>query len=154
MSRQQLYNEAFLPMSRLGGTIYPCTTNQLDDATTPNSQPPRRPMRRHQAVLNPTKSSNALRDPIGTSEYNVICRLEKSILAVFASRHWTPDLIIKAFCDLDCVSFCGSLRRNVYVQWQSARSFAPKSQHRLHLCHTAYLEGRKAVIYLNADGNC
>ena len=148
--RRQLRDEALQPISLHSGTNYPCSESKLRDATTPNHQPVRPVISKDQASYN-VQAYNVLGGRIRDNEYSAICRLEDAILGVFAGRHWTPDLIIKAFCDLDLVFFLGHLRGNVYVQWRDARSFPRRRRNRLTMGRTDYLGGGKAVIKLNAD---
>ncbi len=150
-SRRHLREEAFLPVRLNSGTNYPCTASELRDATTPSHRAARRPISRMSASYN-VSTENALGRNLGQAEYDAIRRLERTILGVFAGRHWAPDLIIKAFCDLDLVFFLGDLRDHVHVEWRSGRSFPPRRQHRLMMGRTDYLGNGKAVIRLNADG--
>lgn len=150
-SRWQLLEEAFQPIRRNTGTTYPCTASELKDATTPSRRPARRPVSKHQASYS-IQAHNALGNHLSHEDYAAICRLENATLGVFAGRYWSPDLIIKAFCDLDRVFFLGHLRGHVYVRWRSQRSFPQRIPHRLTMGRTDYLGGGKAVIYLNADG--
>lgn len=150
-ARGELRALVFQPIQRNRGTNYPCTESELRDATTPSHQP-RTTVSAHQASQE-VLAYNALGRNLSRREYNTICRLEDVVLGVFANRiAWTPDLIIKAFCDIDVVFFLGRLRGHVYVQWRSASSFPPPSRHRLYYGRTDYLGGGKAVIRLNADG--
>ena len=150
-SRRQLRDEALQPISVRTGTNYPCSESKLRDATTPNRQPVQPTISKDQASYN-IQAYNVMGVRISADEYSAICRLEDAILGVFAGRHWTPDLIIKAFCDLDLVFFLGHLRGNVYVQWRTARSFPRRRRNRLTMGYTEYLGGGKAAIWLNADG--
>ena len=95
---------------------------------------------------------NALGRNLSRSEYNAITCLESVVLAVFANRlSWTPDLIIKAFCDLDRVFFLGKLRGHVYVKWRSSSSFARRPSSTYIFGQTIALGGGKAELRLNTD---
>ena len=150
-SRRQLHDEAFRPIRLNSGTPYPCTGSEIQDATNLSHRPVRRFISRDEASYN-VQAHNVLGARITQQEYNAICRLEDSILRVFAGHHWSPDLIIKAFCDLDCVFFLGHLRGQVYVRWRSGSSFPERRRHRLTMGRTDYVGGGRAVISLNADG--
>ena len=62
--------------------------------------------------------NNLSRVPSG-AERRAIDRLDAAIGDAHG-RYWGPDLIIKAFCDLDTVFFCGRLRGHVCVAWKPA----------------------------------
>lgn len=150
--RAELRVLAFQPVRRNRGTDYPCTESELRDAITPSRQP-------RCSTISPIRASsevfthNARGRNLSRAEYNAIRRLEDVMLDVFAGRiDYGPDLIVKAFCDLDRVFFLGRLRGQVHVKWTSGSSFPARRPHRLYYGRADYLGGGKVVICLNADG--
>ena len=134
------------------GTAYPCTADELHDAVTPNLQPRRNSdmVSANQASRDIQRRNEQGRD-LSNGEYDAIRRLEGMILNVRTGRvHWTPDIIIKAFCDLDRVFFLGKLRGHVHVEWKTESSFR-SDRHHIEYGLTVPLGGGKAVIHLNAD---
>ena len=86
-------------------------------------------------------------------EYQAVRRLEDATLEFFAGGYWSPDLLIKAFCDLDLVFFGGHLRGHCHVQWKPERWFpGPQWRHTINYGCTIPLQEGKAMIALNADG--
>lgn len=151
--RDELRALAFRPAQRFRGTPYPCTESGLYDAVTPYLRP-----RRERDYVSANHASreivvhNALGRDLSRGEYDAIRRLETMIRGVFIeSKDWAPDLIIKAFIDLDRVFFLGRLRGHVHVQWKSASSFPEPTPRRLTMGVTTPLGGGKARIRLNAD---
>lgn len=152
--RRELRALALLPVQRNLGTLYPCTANELHTAITPNTHP-----RRSTDYVSGDRASgeivthNAPGRNLSQREYDAIRRLENVVLSCMAGRiRWTPDLIIKAFCDIDLVFFLGLLRGHVHVEWKPA-SCSSFTRRPGHLCmgHTTPLGGGKAMIRLNAD---
>ena len=135
------------------GTNYPCDERALRLAQTLDGHP--RSIRDYVSADQASCdiwAHNALGRNLGQSEYNAISRLESVILAVFANRlTWWPDLIIKAFCDLDRVFFLGKLREHVHVRWRSGSSFPRPHSGTFTFGRTDPLGGGKAAINLNAD---
>ena len=162
MSRQELYDAAFRHVTQNSGTDYDCTESDLEATggltrrQYPENDPKDREASRqewfsrpnHGQSLTPRQASldifehNDLRREPHKSESGPIERLSK---AINAGRHgyWSPDLIIKAFCDLDIVFFGGKLRDHVCVRW------LPYPEKRLG--ETVYLGEGKCAIRLNAD---
>ena len=139
------------PIRLDSGTRYDCSLTRLRDATTASSEPRIRPVSADKASQEIVAHNLPGRD-LGRAEYDAIRRLEDVILGVYAGRRqWNPDLIIKAFCDLDRVFFVGRLRGQVYVKWKDHRKFPPPTRDRHMQGRTRSLGGGKAVIYLNAD---
>lgn len=146
-SRTHLWEEAFLPVRLDTGTDYPCSASKLQDATTPSNRRARKPISKLRASLN-IRDHNYLGSRIPKEEYRAVCRLEDTTLEVFSGGYWSPDLLIKAFCDLDLVFFAGHLRGHCYVQWKPNSWFPPESS---VLGATFSLQEGKARIALNAD---
>ena len=135
------------------GTRYPCTREDIAAAITAN---PRRRVMSELVSANRASheiwAHNARGRNLGQSEYHAIIRLENFMRDFYSGRlRWGPDLIIKAFSDLDKVFFLGLLRGPVRVKWKSAAHFDPPTRHRVIYGKTEYLGGAKAVILLNAD---
>lgn len=134
------------------GTLYPCSGSQLHDTITHNTRP-----RRSSEYVSADKASreiqthNTLGRNLSQGEYDAIRRLESLVITCMSGRiSWTPDLIIKAFCDIDRVFFLGLLRGHVHVEWTPASSFAPAPSGRTRFAKTTPLGGGKARIRLNA----
>ena len=92
------------------GTPYPCTQEDLDSY--------RRFSRGHRQHFKPVSSKTAVRQLLGflnsepSSEVrSALRRLKKGI----DMRNKAPDIVIKAFRDLDIVFFNGALSGNVVV---------------------------------------
>ena len=152
-SRAWLRSLALRQVARNRGTRYPTTQSGLHDTITPNPRP-----RRGTDYVSATQASresqrhNALGRDLSRGEYDAIRRLEDFVLDVFSGREvWAPDLIIKAFVDLDRVFFLGLLRGHVTVEWRSASSFPRPTPTMLRMGVTQWLGGGKARILLNAD---
>lgn len=136
MNPQDLYDEALRDITLDSGTEYACTNGDLDatgglarqqyphndDKDHPSSRKKWFLHRNHGPFRTPRQACleifthNDLRRKPGTAEREAIERLSK---AISAGRHglWGPDVIIKAFCDLDVVFFRGRLRGHVCVRW-------------------------------------
>lgn len=151
-SRRHLWDEALLPIRLNRGTPYPCSATKLQDATTPSRRPARRPISKLQASFN-IRNQNYLGSHVSTDEYQALCRLEDAILEVVAGGYWSPDLLIKAFCDLDLVFFGGHLRGHCHVQWKPDRWFpGSRRRHEFIYGQTIALQEGKCMIALCADG--
>lgn len=149
--RQALRDVAFRPVRRNRGTDYPCTENELRD--TVNSRP-----RRNSSFVSAHRASheiwahNDLGKNLTGAEYDAIRRLEGVILDVMQGRmNWGPDIVIKAFCDLDLVFFKGYLRGRVWVEWKSASSFPAPNAGGAYYGRCTPMGDGKARIRLNAD---
>lgn len=165
-SRQDLRDKASRNVSLDSGTDYTCTQSDLDATgglarqeypkddhgdrnacrrkwfTQPNHGPFIAP---RQACWDIFKHNDLCRKP-GKLETEAVERLSKAI-AAGRRGSWAPDLIIKAFCDLDTVFFRGRLRGHICVRWLPDWS-APGST----TWGTTVLLGEgKCAIRLNAD---
>ena len=87
--------------------------------------------------------NNADRTP-SAAESEAISRLIAGF-NIASQGYWGPDLIIKAFCDLDKVLFCGRLRGHVCVNFTINRSVKEAC-----FATSLYLGQGKSVIQLNA----
>ena len=82
-------------------------------------------------------------------ENDAIVRLSNAIQRA-AHERWGPDLVIKAFCDLDRVFFRARLRGHVCLTWKPNESFRGVS-----FAETTAVSRHgkgKCVIHLNAMG--
>lgn len=135
-SRQELHDNAFRDVCRDSGIDYACTQSDLDaTGGLARREYPKDSLRDHtasrkkwfpkpnhgpfvsarQACLDIVKHNDLRRKP-RDSERDAIERLSTAI-AEGRRGTWGPDLIIKAFCDLDIVFFRGRLRGHVCVRW-------------------------------------
>lgn len=139
------------PASVFQGTPYPCTQSDLDDlAILPNNAPHRfRWSERATLELERILAPNA---SISIEVQDAVARLREALNI----DDWTPDIVIKAFHDLDLVFFDGKLRGVTTIDWQSARWWNEeiKSIYGYRFCfgQAVYLGNRKTAIHLNAWG--
>lgn len=113
--RQELFNETSRRVSINQGTSYRCTQD-IDRATHFHGH--------HSVHLtsanradNEIVEHNDLRRSPGSGERAAIDRLVDAIRGC-ARYRWGPDLVIKAFLDLDKIFFCSRLRDTVRVFWK------------------------------------
>lgn len=165
-SRTELHDNAFKDVSLDSGTEYPCTQSDLD--ATGGLARRKYPQDDHrdrsacrsewfskanhgpfisprQACLDIVKHNDLRRKP-GNLERDAIERLSEAI-ADGRQGSWGPDLIIKAFCDLDIVFFVGRLRGHVCVRWLPDWSARGSTT----LGTTVFLGEGKCAIRMNAD---
>ena len=72
---------------------------------------------------------------------------------ISAERRIGPDIVVKAFADLDAVFFGGRIRDNVVVSWASdARAASLNEQSNLPPAHPWW--GVAPFRYLGEDGQC
>ena len=136
-SRQELYKDALKDVSLGSGTYYNCTQSDLDvtgglarqdfpDNSYKDLIPARKkwfakknrgPFISAEKAASDICRHNRLDKKIeNRSESKAIGRLSEAI-AAGRNNCWGPDLIIKAFCDLDTVFFRGRLRSHVCIRW-------------------------------------
>ncbi len=147
MSRQHLLEQASYPIDARHGTPYPCRQRDLDIVRQHASRNEGPFVSQGQATLE-VVNHNDPRRRLPSYEREAICRLSDA-LRDSARYDWGPDLVIKAFLDLDLVFFGGVLRSYVCVLWDSMENFADRGTS----------QGRTAVsprpgnarIYLNAQ---
>lgn len=119
-SRKELYREALLGVSINRGTAYDVTQQELDALS----------------VFSTTDSGPFISQSQATKEvvdYNQLSRKPSPVeLAAIQRLHealkekdhlWSPDIVIKAFHDLDIIFFGGRLRNHVRFQWRSGEAF-------------------------------
>ena len=130
-AHQQLYSEAFSPVTARSETTYPCTEAQLDRLRTPQGFDFPAPLRSHRWVGDvrglghhrdiregPISTMHAAEDlkrlnrnTLSERESNAASRLQN-----IHSVNWGPDLVMKAFQDLDILLFSGQLNNRVRLQ--------------------------------------
>ena len=162
----ELYHDAFNDVSLDTGTKYDFKQSDLDatgglarrlfpDDSYENQGPSREKwfvnkkgpqiITPRRATLDITRHNDLDRIP-SESEEKAVERLSK---AIDKGRKgcWGPDLIIKAFCDLDTVFFKGRLRGHVCVRW------LPNWEKQSYITwgNTYDLGEGKSVIRLNAE---
>ncbi len=166
-SRRERYNEACRVVTLDSGTDYACSQSDLDatgglarqefpdDARADRSashkawfpQPNLGPFTSPKQACLEIFQHNSLRRRPGELEQEAIERLFKAIRTATRDNIWGPDLIIKAFCDLDLVFFAGRLRGHCCVRW--LREWTNPED--MLLGTTVFLGGGKVAIRLNAD---
>ena len=126
------------------GTKYPCDQNILN-ALTHGPLAPRsiskmelgQVVAEMESLLKVSKSPSKL-------EFDAASRLGKAMQR-FEDQMWGPDLVIKAFQDLDQAFFKGRLTGHVCICWKTEKNMS----------YTAFTEHRsldgKSYILLNAD---
>lgn len=162
-SRRELYHAAFTDITLDSGTSYACMQSDLEatgglsrQSYPEDSSKDRRASKRkwfsqpnHGPFVTPRQASRDIfehNDPRRKPDKYERGAIERLSNAIEAGRHgdWSPDLIIKAFCDLDTVFFGGRLRGHVCVRWQPDWSPPASGE-------TVYLGDGKCSIRLNAD---
>lgn len=114
--RQELYAAAFRSVHANRGTAYSCSETDIDRATHFRGRHSGQYIGRNRADRE-IVDQNSLRRVPGRSEAAAITRLKDAIRG--CERHrWYPDLVVKAFLDLDKIFFCGRLRDIVKVAWK------------------------------------
>ena len=124
-SPKELYREALLDVSIDRGTVYDITQQELDALSafiTKNSGPFISQSQATQEVVDHNRLS---REP-SSAELAAIQRLREALEV--EDHLWSPDIVIKAFHDLDIIFFNGRLRNNVQFQWKTPEAFIPHVQ--------------------------
>ena len=165
-SRQELHDDAFEDVTLDSGTEYTCKQSDLDatgglarreypkDDRKDRKASRKRwfPRKNQGPFVTPRQACleifehNDLRRKPGNLEMNAIERISSAIAAGHDGI-WGPDLIIKAFCDLDIIFFRGRLRGHVCVRWLRDWSTDGKTTWGT----TVFLGEGKCVIKMNAD---
>ena len=145
--RDELYALAFGIVRSNRGSYYNCSQETINWATQFHYGHSGEYISARHAVEEIVRQ-NDLRRRSTSSERDAIHRLRAAINWSERNR-WGPDLVIKAFLDLDRIFFCGRLRGIVKVKWKR----------NLHSPHMAGIckkdqdrpnSGRRE-IWLNAD---
>lgn len=118
-SRGELYREALLDVKVNQGTPYNVSQEDLDalKSLRPNTGPFVSQMQATKEVVDHNEPG---RTP-SAAEMEAIGRLRE----VLKDHDWSPDIVIKAFRDLDTVFFCGRLQDKVKIQWSSPGDLYP-----------------------------
>ncbi|CAO1604289.1 MAG: hypothetical protein LQ349_001071 [Xanthoria aureola] len=126
------------------GTDYPCTARQLRDIRHP-------PMLRYPRPISPHEACDALVDFLsrvprpGSKTDAALCRIGDALDLL----DWGPDLIIKAFHDLDRAFFATTLTGMTTVDWFANHEFQAMGCPPAYGMTTSLYPGPQA-IYLNA----
>ena len=110
--RWHLIELAKRPIRADTGTPYPCTQEDLDYCLRFPRIKPRERLHRMEATYQLTRF-NRLTKELSPNERNAC----KNLKAALKLRDWGPDLIIKAFKDLDQLFFMGRLHGQCLVGW-------------------------------------
>lgn len=105
-----------------------------------------RPFISQRAAAREIHDHNRLNRAPSNAECRALSRLDAALDDAHGN-HWGPDLIIKAFCDLDTVFFNGRLRGHVCIAWRAASEMGSTLYG-----GTNYLSQGKCQIGLNAEG--
>lgn len=135
--------------SAVRGTPYPCDQFELDEcAHVPKGSP--------HSVRSPKDATLDLErflDPsasMGSTVHAAIARLRTGLKI----DNWNPDIVLKAFYDLDIVFFNSKLRGQTTVTWRCVPWWNERCGHRDDYRavqgQAEYLGQGKAAIYLNA----
>ncbi|CAF9917026.1 hypothetical protein IMSHALPRED_003374 [Imshaugia aleurites] len=112
-SRKELYRDALFVVTADQGTPYNISQEDLDAlASHPTNCGPF--VSQKQATKEVVKHNRAGRQ-LPSSEMAAIARLRN----VWKDHDWSPDVVIKAFRDLDTVFCCGRLQSKVRIQWSA-----------------------------------
>ncbi|MCJ1270485.1 hypothetical protein MMC22_010382 [Lobaria immixta] len=148
--RLALYNWCFTErISASRGTPYPCDQHDLDECDFGSDRPPHSLQSQDHA----TTHLEHFLDPnarIGSTVQAAMVRLQ----AALRIHDGKPDLIIKAFNDLDIVFFDGQLRGRTTIHWRRGSWWAEweRSGGQSHKMYgvTRAVHHRRAAIKLNA----
>lgn len=144
---RELYEAAFRTVYTDRGTRYDCSPRDIDRATHFRGHHSGVYVSARRADYEIVEQNRLSRAP-SSSERAAIHRLRSSIDWCERNR-WGPDLVIKAFLDLDKIFFCGMLRDIVLVKWKRNLNRPGMTG----CCHKDSLNpnsGRRE-IWLNAD---
>ena len=120
---QHLYQQAFEQFHADSGTQYPCSQSDInfhhrERFPHPNKGPFVSAIEATSEIIRHNKEASKIQ----LHELAAIDRLIDAILDA-EDNGYGPDIIIKAFADLDLVFFNGRLRGNACVQWASDEYF-------------------------------
>ena len=146
-SRSELYALAFRTVYCDRGTYYDCAQRTIDRATHLYGRHSGQYVSLRRAVDEIVTQNNLRRRP-GRSESDAIHRLQYA--KNWCQRHpWAPDLVIKAFLDLDTIFFCGRLRDIVKVSWK--RNLHDPTMAGCCKTERRHPNSGRCLIWLNAD---
>lgn len=147
-SHQYLVDQAFDRVDSPLGTPYPCRQREIDIVRRAPSQDGGPFVSPRRATLEIVEHSNPRRR-IKSYEREALYRLSDAMHA--AARHpWGPDLVIKAFLDLDIVFFRGALRGYVRVAWKGREHFSDGGESQGYTRPNESWPGH-SQIHLNAE---
>lgn len=154
LARESRYDASFNPNINVDtGTAYPCTRHELalltDERLLPTVSLP---------IFTAEKATSSLEDALGpyfTTSPDAVAALQRFQDKGKNPRRWGPDLMFKAFADLDRAFFGGLLRGQVLLQWRSEKYFRTVFGLVTPLAVSDLLEfalemGRRRIV-LNAD---
>ena len=112
--RKRRYRDRLLLITQ-GVSDYECTIEELQNHQNPMLSPPRHshPVTLDQAT---ERLESALAQPTSIPECPALARLNRFFNAP-PNDNWGPDIVFKAFADLDLLFFMGELRGHVYLRW-------------------------------------
>ena len=139
--RWHLMELAKRPVRADTGTPYPCTQQDLDYCLRFPRIKPSGKLHRMEATYQLTRF-NRLTKELSPNERNAC----KNLKAALKLRDWGPDLIIKAFKDLDQLFFRGQLHGQCLVGWYTPASRKVSEQ---EYGVTTFVPPRSAKIRLN-----
>lgn len=149
--RRDLYKSCSSDLSTLRGTPYPCSPYDLLSSISISNLSP-------YSAKSPDEATVELErflDPSARIDFTVQEAIDR-LQAGLSIHDWKPDLVIKAFCDLDIVFFDGKLRGKTTIHWRRKSWWIHEARslngHRRELARTDYLGNGKAAIHLNAWG--
>lgn len=132
-------------------TSYPCDPYDLAQCASISNDFP------HSARTPDSATTDLERflDPYTWINSTVQAAIDRLVAGLYIPD-WTPDLVIKAFYDLDTVFFDGKLRGMTTILWRRKEWWIEQSGsrdgYRRQLAKTNYLGHQKAAIELNAWG--
>ena len=126
--REQLFQEALEPISVDTGTPYPCNQADIDfhQRGVFKKDPDAYAFVSCRMATKEVLWQNDERRPTTPDEEAALDRLWTVFQSVEDELTIAPDLVIKAFSDLDLVFFGGRLRGNVAVQWTEDEFFCDR----------------------------
>ena len=129
------------------GTPYPCSQYNLNECAYNSNDCPH-------SLQFPEQAATELEwflDPNSLIDSTVRAAILR-LRAGLEIQDWKPDLVIKAFHDLDTVFFNGKLRGHVTIQWQTASWWTEYNHGQYCRAYglTRYLGHQRAAIQLNA----
>ena len=128
--REQLFQEAFEPISLDTGTPYPCSQADIEfhQRGVFKKDPDAYAFVENRMATKEVLWQNDERRPTTPAEEAALDRLCGVFQSVEDELTIAPDLVIKAFSDLDLVFFSGRLRGNVAVQWVEDEFFCDREK--------------------------
>lgn len=147
--RRDLYDAALRHVYSDRGTRYDISQNDIDRITHPRGHPTA-PYRSLQNLETEIVAHNRLERVPGQSERAAIRRLKDAISWCERNR-WGPDLVVKAFLDLDKIFFCSRLRDLVKVMWKPSVNSPGHYFCGLTKRDSTHPDSGRYEIWLNAD---